>query len=211
MLIPLLTLTFVLLVILFLSISFYITIFGGGPFVPTPYPAVEAVLKEAKINKGEKLIDIGAGDGRFLHFAETKYGAKARGFELDPFVYFLSKLRQTFWGWKGKVTQGNFLNQKISDADIVICYMLPKTLERFQPKFDKELKAGTRVISYAFHIGDWKPKKIVPKNGKISQIFVYEISKSKPKNSKRSSTSAKTTKSPLKQNKNGRKNSPKRP
>lgn len=170
-----LTLILVIAVIIFLSISFYITIFGGGPFVPTAMPAVHKVLAQAKIKKGDKVYDIGAGDGRFVHFAAKDYQAKATGFELDPFVYFIAKIRQQLWGWKGKMVYGNFLNHSIKDADVLICYMLPKTLEKFQTKFDKELKKGTRVISYAFHIGSWKPKKIVPKEGKISRIFVYEV------------------------------------
>jgi 16S rRNA A1518/A1519 N6-dimethyltransferase RsmA/KsgA/DIM1 with predicted DNA glycosylase/AP lyase activity len=168
-------------VITLLSVSFYITIFGGGPFVPTPFPAVHKVLKHAKIKKGDKVYDIGAGDGRFVHFAEKNYKANATGFELDPFVFFLAKIRQWIFRWKGKMIQGNFLNNDISDAKIVICYMLPKTLEKFQTKFDKELKQGTRVISYAFHIGSWKPKKIIKKEGRISQIFIYEISKNSSK------------------------------
>lgn len=170
-----LTLIFVIAVIVFLSISFYITIFGGGPFVPTPMPAVHKVLKAAGIKKGDKVYDIGAGDGRFIHFASKDYGAKSTGFELDPFVYFISKIRQQLWGWQGKMIRGNFLKHSIKDADIVLCYMLPNTLAKFQKKFDKELKKGTKVVSYAFHIGDWKPKKIIPKDGKVSKIFVYQV------------------------------------
>ncbi len=162
-------------VIIFLSISFYITIFGGGPFVPTPFKAVEKVLKHANVKKGDRLYDIGAGDGRFIHLATKKYGANATGFELDPFVFFISKLRKWIFKWKGEVIHGNFLKHNISDAKVVVCYMLPKTLAKFQKKFDKELKKGTKVVSYAFHIGSWKPKKIIPKRGKISKIFIYEI------------------------------------
>ncbi len=164
----------VVAVIIFLCISFYITIFGGGPFIPTPMVAVHKVLKAAEIKKGAKVYDIGAGDGRFVHFAEKDYGARAIGFELDPFVYFIAKMRQWFWKWKGKIVQGNFLNHSIADADIIVCYMLPKTLERFQPKFEKELKKGAKVVFYAFHIGSWKPTKNIPKEGKISQIWIYE-------------------------------------
>lgn len=170
-----LTLIFVLAVILFLGISFYITIFGGGPFVPTKMKAVHKVLKEAGIKKGDKLYDIGAGDGRFLHFAEKDYGAEAIGFEMDPFVFFIAKIRQWFWKWKGKIIRANFLNHDISDADVVICYMLPNTLQKYQKKFDQELKKGTKVISYAFHIGNWKPKRVIPKQEKVSQIFVYHL------------------------------------
>lgn len=170
-----LLLLMVIAIIVFLTISFYITIFGGGPFVPTSMRAVHKVLKAADIEKGAKLYDIGAGDGRFLHFAEKDYEANATGFELDPFVYFLAKLRQWFWNWNGKVIRGNFEKYDISDADVIICYMLPKTLAKFQKKFDRELKKGAKVVSYAFHIGDWEPKKVIPKKEKISQIFIYEI------------------------------------
>ncbi len=161
--------------IAFLTISFYITIFGGGPFVPTPMPAVKKVLKAAEIKKDDKVYDIGAGDGRFIHFAKAEYGANSVGFELDPFVYLIAKIRQWLWGWKGTMVRGNFLKHSIEDADILICYMLPRTLAKFQKKFDAELKKGTKVVSYAFHIGDWKPSKVIPKSGKISQIFIYKV------------------------------------
>ena len=169
-----LALILVIAVIIFLSISFAICIFGGGPFVPTKWAAVEKVLKHAKIKKGETLYDIGAGDGRFIHLAASKYGAKATGFELDPFVYFIAKVRQKLWGWKGKMIRTNTFKQDLSKADVIVCYMMPKPLEKFQKKFDKELKKGTRILSYAFHIGDWKPKKVIPKTKNLSKIYIYQ-------------------------------------
>ncbi len=175
MILAVVTLIIVVLVIIFMVISFYIAIFGGGPFVPTPYPAVKKVLKCAGIKKGDRVYDIGAGDNRFIHFAAKDYGAKGTGFEIDPFVYFIARFKQIFFKWKGEIIRGNFLKHDISDADIVICYMLPRSLKKFQKKFDRELKKGTLVVSYAFHIGDWKPKKIIDKDGKISRIFIYAI------------------------------------
>jgi len=175
MILGIITLIAVLIVIAFLATGFYIMIFGGGPFVPTPLPAVKKILKYANIKKGDKVYDIGAGDGRFVHFAVKNYHAKAIGFEIDPFVYFLAKLRQWFFSWKGKMIRGNFLKHDISDADIVICYMMPKSLAKFQKKFEEELKKGTKIVSYAFHIGSLKPKKIIPKKEKTSKIFLYKI------------------------------------
>lgn len=167
----------IMTLIAFLCISFFITIFGGGPFVPTPYPAVHKTLKAAGIKKNERVFDIGAGDGRFLHFAEKDYQAQAEGFEIDPFVFFLSKLRKWFWGWKGQVHFGSFFKGKLKKADIIICYMLPRTMKKFRNHFEKKLKKGTRIVSYAFHIPGWKPLKTIPRKGKISKILVYEIGK----------------------------------
>ena len=187
MIVQILALIFVILITIFMSISFYITIFGGGPFVPTPFKSVHTVLKYAKIKKGEKVYDIGAGDGRFIHFASKDYGADATGFEMDPFVYFIAKMRQRFFGWKGKMIRSDFQKHSLKDADVLICYMMPKTLAKFQKKFDKELKKGTRVISYAFHIGTWKAKKIIPKKGDISKILIYQIGNKQNQKKKKTS------------------------
>lgn len=159
----------------FMTISFYITIFGGGPFVPTPMPSVHKVLKVAEIKKGQKVYDIGAGDGRFIHFAAKDYGADAVGFEMDPIVYCIAKIREIFWHWKGKMIRSNFQKYSLADADVLLCYMMPNTLAKFQKQFDKELKKGCKIVSYAFHIGTWIPKKVVPKENKIAQIFIYQI------------------------------------
>lgn len=169
---------FTVLICIFLilfTFSFYIAIFHGAPFVPTPMRAVHEVLKHAEIRKGDKVYDLGAGDGRFIHFASKDYGAISVGFEMDPLVYGLARLRQILQGWKGKMVFGNFMNQNLSDADFIICYLLPETLAKYQTKFKKELKKGTKIISYSFHIGSLKPKKLIPRQKGISQIFIYEI------------------------------------
>lgn len=175
MVLGIITIIIVLAVCIFLTISFLITLFGGGPFVPTPMKAVHKTLKYAKIKKGERVYDIGAGDGRFVHFAAKDYGADAVGYELDPFVFFIAKMRQWFWHWKGQIIQGSFLSHNLGDADVIVCYMMPRTLAKYQKKFEKELRKGTRIVSYAFHIGTWTPKKVVPREDEIGRIWIYEI------------------------------------
>lgn len=180
-----------------IATSFVVAIFGGGPFVPTPKKAVIKILKHANIKKGEILYDIGAGDGRFLNYAEKLYGAKATGFEIDPFVYSLARFKQIFFNWKGKIIRGNFRNYSLKDADIIICYMLPDTLKKYQEKFDKELKKDCRIISYTFHIGDWKPFKTIPKDKKtgIKKLYIYKRDRS-AKNPTKKKTTSKITRAP---------------
>ncbi len=174
--------------------SYGVAIFGGGPFLPTPRKAVKKILKEIGIKKGDVLYDIGAGDGRFLHYAEKLYGAKATGFEIDPFVFFLGKLKQWLFGWKGKLIRSNFRHYDLGNANIIICYMLPNTLAEYQEKFDNELKNGTIVVSYTFHIGSWKPIKTIKKDTKtgIKKIFIYKVIKKSKKRIIKKRTSKRT-------------------
>lgn len=185
---------FALFISIALLTSYAVAIFGGGPFLPTPTRAVKKVLKEIGIKRGAILYDIGAGDGRFLHYAEKLYGAKATGFEIDPFVFFIGKIKQWIFGWKGKLIRSNFRSHNLSNADVIICYMLPHTLAEYQEKFDKELKPGTLVVSYTFHIGSWKPIKVIEKDKtlNIKKIFIYKVMKKSKKRMTKKRISSKT-------------------
>lgn len=148
---------------------------NGAPFVPTPMEAVEKMLRLAKIKTGEKVYDIGCGDGRMVYLAAKKYGADATGFELSPLVYATARIRHFLWRSKAKIRFANFKKRDLGNADVIVCYLLPDTLARLQEKLDRELKKGARVISYAFPVGNWKPayrqERDTVKN--IAPIWVY--------------------------------------
>jgi len=172
---------FSVVVFIAIGIPTIIALVSGAPFVPTPMRAVRKMLKVADIKKGQTVIDIGCGDGRLCHYAAKDYGAKGIGYELSPMVYVIGKIRQFIWGSKAEVRFGDFRNHDLSDADHIVTYMLPETLAKFIPKFEKDLKKGAKVTSYAFHIGDWEPAYVEPssKTESISKIWVYEIGKQK--------------------------------
>lgn len=175
MLIELIAFVIVVLTIAFLMVSFTMTLLGYSPFVPTSKRAVEKILKNSGIKKGNIVYDIGAGDGRLINSAERLYGAKATGFEINPFVYSWARFKQIFFGWKGKMVRGNLFNQDLSDADFIVCYMTPEVLKKFQKIFIKKLKKGTKILSYTFKVGTLKPFKLIPKDKKTKQIWIYKV------------------------------------
>jgi SAM-dependent methyltransferase len=164
---------------LFLVVPTMVALISGAPFVPTPMRACRKMLKLAGIKKGDKVVDIGCGDGRMVYLAANEIGADAVGYELSPIVYVLAKIRQLLWRSKAKIKFGDFRMHDLSEVDHIVCYMLPETLEKFIPKFEKEMKTGAKISSYAFHIGKWAPVHLEESDSseKISRIWVYEIGK----------------------------------
>jgi len=148
----------------------------SAPFVPTPMKVVRKMLKLAKIKEGEKIYDLGCGDGRLVHLASKEYKAEAIGFELSPLVFAIAKFLQPFWRSKAKIKFRNFHRQDISDANIIVCYLMPNTLEKMLKKF-QTLKKGTRIISYAFKIPGLNLIHQEPRvrEENMSPIWVYEI------------------------------------
>jgi SAM-dependent methyltransferase len=163
-----------------LLIPMVIAFVTGAPFVPTPMARVNRMLELAELKKGDRIYDIGCGDGRMVHVAHKIYGADSVGLELSPLVYFLAKVRQKLWRSGAKILLRDFRGVNLSDAKVIVCYLLPNTLETFREKFLRELRPGTKIISYAFEIKGWKPvhmeDRIREKN--FSPIWVYEIGKS---------------------------------
>ena len=147
----------------------------GAPFLPTPARLIKMVFEEAGLKKGNKIYDLGSGTGKTLIIAEKYFGATAVGFELSPVLYVISKINIFLRGDKNsKVILGNFYNQNISDADMIFIFLMPRSIERLKSKFEKELRKGTKVISYAFEMKGWNPKKTI-REEKSQAVFVYEI------------------------------------
>lgn len=157
-----------------------ITLIWGAPWVPTPKDRGRKMLQLAKLKPREKLYDLGCGDGRLIHIASMEQKANAVGLEFSPLIYALAWLVYPYYWLKGsqaKIRFRNFYAVDLSDADVVVCYLLPHSMKKLQRKFEKELKKGARVISYAFPILDWTPIHREPRNRKknYGPIWVYRI------------------------------------
>ena len=54
-----------------------------APYYPTPQLIVRKMLELGELKAGEKMFDLGSGDGRIVIMAAQKFDADATGVELD--------------------------------------------------------------------------------------------------------------------------------
>jgi len=138
------------LLVMLISISW--TTYKGSPWVPTSFKMVHKMLNLAEIQPDEVVYDLGCGDGRIGVIAARKYQARVVGVELNPILWLWCQIVITLFGLRSqvKIILGNFYNQDLSDADVVVCYLLPKTNKLLENKLMSELRSGTRVVSNTF-------------------------------------------------------------
>lgn len=133
-------------------------------FVPTPQDVVEAMLKVAKVGKGDVLYDLGSGDGRIPITAAQKYGiARGIGIDINPerIKEANENLRKARVADRVRFVNADLFEADLSDASVITLYLLPALNLKLLPKLLKEVKPGTRVVSHAFDMGSWKPEQTV--------------------------------------------------
>jgi precorrin-6B methylase 2 len=137
------------------------------PWVPSPPEVVSAMLTLAKVQAGDVVYDLGCGDGRIPIAAAREFGARAVGIELDPDVARAARANVRAAGVDDRVTilQQDLFEADLSQATVVTLYLLSSLNLKIRPKLLKELRPGTRVVSHAFDMGDWKPEREVSVTG----------------------------------------------
>src|SRR5206468_2196736 len=139
---------------------------GGGklaPYYPTPETIVQKMLQLGALKAGEKMFDLGSGDGRIVIMAAQKYHAEAVGVELDKDLckQSLAKIQKLGLDKNAHIVNGDLLKQNYSSADLVTVYLLPESIDKqVQPLLDKQLKKGSRVVAHDFEFKAWTPEKV---------------------------------------------------
>jgi SAM-dependent methyltransferase len=150
-----------------------------APYYPTPETIVERMLELGELKAGEKMFDLGSGDGRIVIMAAQKYHADATGIELDPDLVQSSaaKIRQLGLQKTARIIYGDILKQNYSSANLITVYLLPESNIKVRPVLDATLKKGTRVVAHDFEIGGWTPVKTVTiaddGEGRSHMLYLY--------------------------------------
>lgn len=129
------------------------------PYIPSDEKIVQALLEFAEVNNQDILYDLGCGDGRILVAAALERNARGVGIDMDP-----ARIREAieYASHSGVEQQvhffkGDLLEADFSDATVVTLYLLDIVNIKLRPRLLDELRPGTRIVSHAFNMGDWKP------------------------------------------------------
>ncbi|MDQ6618189.1 MAG: class I SAM-dependent methyltransferase [Pseudomonadota bacterium] len=127
-------------------------------WIPTPDALVTRMLQMAKVTDQDVLFDLGAGDGKIPIAAAKQFGAKAVGIEYNADMAALAKRNAQRAGVTDKVSiiQGDIFKEDFTRATVITLYLLPALNLQLRPQILK-MKPGTRVVSHAFHMGEWEP------------------------------------------------------
>lgn len=157
----------------------------GAPYVPMKRAAVEVLFDRVlptwaasrRIARGStaagsgplaglRLVDFGSGDGRIVAAAASR-GMHAVGFELNPYLWFWSRLRTrrlmpslntTPSSGSLQLRWANAWTADLRNVDVVTVYGRPGDglMERTAEKCEKELPPHAAVISHFFDIPGWE-------------------------------------------------------
>ncbi len=147
--------------------------------VPTPQAAVERMVDLAEIQPGDKVYDLGCGDGRIVVAAARRHGVKAVGVDIDPAQVAKSRENAQRAGVEDLVTivEGDIYQTDFRDADVVFLYLQPDLLRGLIPQL-RQMKPGARIVTFDFGIDGAKPAQI--ERGAFGErqhatIYKYEV------------------------------------
>ncbi len=145
---------------------------SAAPYLPTRARDLQRLVQLAGFRDGQRVYDLGAGDGRLLLAATAAARVRAVGYEISFMPWLVAR-----WRLRGraKIFLRDFFRADLSDADVLVCFLTPRPMARLAVKLRQELRPGTIVLSYAFPIPDLGPgQQDKPTADQIS-IYKYVI------------------------------------
>lgn len=146
-------------------------------YVPSPDSVVDAMLELAHVTAGDIVYDLGSGDGRIPIAAARRYGAFGVGVELDAKLNRAAADNAKKAGVTDRVrffTQDLF-EADISEATVVVLFLLPRVNQQLIPKLRRDLRPGTRIVSHQFAMGEqWPPDKAQDVNGLMIYLWTLK-------------------------------------
>jgi len=154
------------------------------PYVPATTQQVENVLRALSINSsknsniGQKLVDIGSGDGRIV-LASAKEGYQAHGIELNIWLVLYSRwkalLNRNLRG-TASFSKQDLWKSNLSGYEKVVIFGVEQMMPDLEKKLLIELKQDSEIVACRFPFPGLTPIHIIGEG--IDSVWLYKIKKS---------------------------------
>ena len=135
------------------------SVFFGAPYIPTRRSWANNALELVKLNKSDLVIDLGSGDGTILKLV-AKAGASVIGYEINPILYLISRVRTYKYDSRVKVYLKNYWTSKLpSKTTIVYVFGLERDAIRLERYLKKQGIGGLKIITFGFKLPNQKVLK----------------------------------------------------
>jgi len=142
-------------------------LYGGAFFAKSREKTIQNMMELANLKKGQKVIDLGSGDGKLVVALASALGgpasggkaeAQAYGYEISPYLVWVSKrnLKKAGLADKAVILRKNFWKEDLSQFDIIFLFGIKHIMKNLEEKLQKELRTGAKVISNYFIFPNWK-------------------------------------------------------
>ncbi len=155
-----------LAVFLFMLVLFWSTFRSQVPFYPSGQPAWDAVAGLLPPDRAIRFMDIGSGlGGAVLELARRRPESQFTGIEIAPLPWLVSRLRAALAGNSCRFVRGDYLLLDFADYDVVFAYLSPAAMLALWHKARAEMRPGTLLLSYEFHIPGAAPDVVIQPEG----------------------------------------------
>ena len=145
------------------------------PYEPTPHNVVAQMLRLAQVREGDVVYDLGCGDGRIVIAAVRERGTRGVCVDIDPQRIRESRANAAAAAVAERIRflEQDLFTTEIREATVVMLFLWPEVNLKLRPKLWRELRPGTRVVSYVHDMGDWKPQRTMTVQGRYGPRPLY--------------------------------------
>ncbi|HTW77556.1 MAG TPA: hypothetical protein VMG14_07345 [Thermoplasmata archaeon] len=145
-------------------------LFGAG-YQGAPRRSVDAMFRLSGLRAGDLLVELGAGVGAVTFPAARERCARVLAIEIEPLRVILLRARRALGPGSDRIEirRMNLFEVPLGEATVVSAFLWPGAMARLRPKFERELRAGARVVSRCHAIPEWTPTEY----DRGSDVYLY--------------------------------------
>ena len=146
------------------------------PLLKTPKSVLQEIVDTMDLKNGDRLVDLGSGDGSLLLKAHRQSMCECTGYDISPIMLILAKTRKVLQFPLDKKI--NFEAEDIFKVDLnkftkIYCYLDQKSMEILKPKFEEFVKKNGEIYSYRYGIKGMDNEKIITLKNE-DHLYMYK-------------------------------------